>query len=88
MGEGALQVQQTFELHQWLVGFDPRAIVELDYDGLCDFMTWDELDDDRSARDVRDAIKALSSDELPRSAELYQSVIARWAEVRNHESLN
>jgi hypothetical protein len=51
-------------------------------------MTWDELDDDRSARDVWDAVRALSSDELPRSAELYQGVIARWAEVRNHESLN
>ena len=76
------------ELHQWLTAFDPRAIVELDYGGLCDFMTWDELDDDRSVRDVQDAIKALSSEELPRSAELYRSVIARWAEVRGHESLN
>jgi hypothetical protein len=76
------------ELHQWLSAFDPRSIVELDYGGLCDFMTWDELDDDRSARDVQEALKALSSEEFPRSAELYQSVITRWAEVRNHESLN
>lgn len=76
------------ELHQWLSTFDLRSLVELDYDGLCDFMTWDELDDDRSARDVQEAVKALSSDELPRSAELYQSVISRWAEARSHEGLN
>jgi hypothetical protein len=76
------------ELHQWLIAFDPRAVVELDYDGLCDFMTWDELDNDRSARDVQEAITALSSEEIPRSAELYQSVLTRWAEIRNHESLN
>jgi hypothetical protein len=76
------------DLHQWLVAFDPRGIVELDYDGLCEFMTWDELDDDHSARDVQQAIAALASEALPRSAELYRSVITRWAEIRNHESLN
>jgi hypothetical protein len=68
--------------------FDPRSLVELDYGGLCDFLTWDELDDDHSARDIREALKALSSEEFPRSAELYQGVITRWAEVRGHESLN
>jgi hypothetical protein len=80
--------EMIVELHRWISTFDPRSLIELDYGGLCDFMTWDELDDDRSARDVQDAVKALSSDELPRSAELYQSVITRWAEVRTHESLN
>jgi hypothetical protein len=76
------------ELHQWLSAFHPRSLVELDYDGLCTFMTWDELDNDRSARDVQEAIGSLSGEELPRSAELYRSVIGRWAEIRNHESLN
>ena len=76
------------ELHQWLSAFDLRALVELDYGGLCDFLTWDELDNDHSARDVQEAVAALSAEELARSAELYQSVISRWAEVRNHESLN
>jgi hypothetical protein len=76
------------EMHQWLALFDPRSLVELDYDGLCDLLTWDELDDDHSARDVQEALNLLSSDELPRSAELYQAVISRWAEMRNHESMN
>jgi hypothetical protein len=76
------------ELHEWLRAFDPRSLVELDYGGLCDLLTWDELDDDHSARDVQDALRALSSEEFPRSAELYQGVITRWTEVRGHESLN
>jgi hypothetical protein len=76
------------ELHRWLGSFDPRSLVALDYDGLCDLLTWDELDDDHSARDVQEALRALSSEELTRSAELYQSVISRWAEMRAHESTN
>ena len=76
------------ELHEWLSQFDPRSLLELDYDGLCDLLTWDELDDDHSARDLHDALTALSADEFPRSAELYQGVLGRWAEVRNRESFN
>jgi hypothetical protein len=76
------------ELHQWLAVFHPRSLVELDYAGLCDFLTWDELDDDRSVRDVQDALRAVGSEELRRSAELYQAVITRWAEHRSRETLN
>ncbi|HEX9123678.1 MAG TPA: hypothetical protein VF984_10020 [Actinomycetota bacterium] len=76
------------ELHEWLSSFDPRSIVELDYGRLSDFLTWDDLDNDHSARDLQDAVNALSSEEFPRSAELYQAVIGHWAEVRGHESLN
>lgn len=76
------------ELHEWLSQFDPRSLLELDYAGLCDLMTWDELDDDHSARDLHEALSALTSDEFPRSAELYQGVVGHWAEVRNHESMN
>jgi hypothetical protein len=76
------------ELYEWLSNFDARSLLELDYNGLCDLLTWDEMDDDHSARDVQDALSALSSEEFPRSADLYQSVIIRWAEVRNHESMN
>lgn len=80
--------EMIVELYRWLGSFDPASLVELDYAGLCAFMTWDELDNDHSARDVQEALRALGSEEFPRSAELYQSVITRWAEARNHESLN
>jgi hypothetical protein len=76
------------ELHQWLSAFHPRSLVELDYAGLCDFLTWDELDDDHSVGDVQDALRALGSDEMRKSADLYQAVITRWAEHRSRESLN
>jgi hypothetical protein len=76
------------DLHEWIALFDPRSLVELDYGSLCDFLTWDELDDDRSVRDLGQALEALERHEVPRSAEIYQGVLSRWAEIRGHELLN
>jgi hypothetical protein len=76
------------DLHEWIALFDTRSLVELDYGSLCDFLTWDELDDDRSVRDLGLALEALERREIPRSADIYQGVLARWAEIRGHELLN
>jgi len=76
------------DLYEWISLFDPRSIVELDYGSLCDFLTWDELDDDRSVRELGLALEALERHEFPRSAEIYQGVLAHWAEIRGHELLN
>lgn len=76
------------ELHQWLSSFGPTSLLELDYGGLCDLMTWDELDDDHSARDIDEALKALRAQEYVRSADLYQSTLSRSVELRNRESSN
>jgi hypothetical protein len=76
------------DLHRWLSTFDPNALLELDYAGLCALMSWDEMDDDHSARDIHDALRALASEEFPRSAELYQAAVSRSAELRGHESAN
>lgn len=76
------------DLHQWLAGFDPGSLLELDYATLCDFMTWDELDDDRSSRDLHEALDALEREEFPRSADIYQGVLTRWAEIRSREIMN
>jgi hypothetical protein len=76
------------DLHEWIALFDPKSLVELDYGTLCDFLTWDELDDDRSVRDLSMALEALERREFPRSAEIYQVVLSRWAEIRGHELLN
>jgi hypothetical protein len=76
------------ELVEWLSAFDARSLLELNYAGLAAVMTWDELDDDHSAREIQDAITALGADELARAADVYQSVVTRWAELRAHESLN
>jgi hypothetical protein len=76
------------ELYEWMSRFDSTSLLELDYGGLTDLMSWDELDDDHSARDIQEALAGLARGEFPRSAEIYQGVIGRWAEVRGHESLN
>ena len=76
------------DLHQWLTIFDPASLLELDYATLCDFMTWDELDDDRSSRDLHEALDALEREEYPRSADIYQGVLTRWAEIRSREIMN
>jgi hypothetical protein len=76
------------DLHGWLGTFDPKALLELDYAGLCDLLSWDDLDDDHSARDVHGALKALADREFPRSAELYQAALTRSAELRSHETTN
>jgi hypothetical protein len=76
------------ELHAWISKFEGRSLLELDYAGLCDLMTWDEMDDDHSAHELQEAMGATSSEEFPRSADLYQAVLSRSAELRNHESLN
>jgi hypothetical protein len=76
------------DLHQWLAGFDGRSLLELDYGELCDFMTWDELDDDHSAADLHEALDALEKQEYGRSADVYQGVLGRWAEIRSREIMN
>ena len=76
------------DLHQWLAVFDPASLLELDYATLCDFMSWDELDDDRSSRDLHEALDALERGEYPRSADIYQAVLTHWAEVRSREIMN
>jgi hypothetical protein len=76
------------ELHTWLGAFDPGSLLELDYGGLSDLMTWDEMDDDRSARDIGDALRALAAEEFPRSADLYQAALTRSAELHAHETTN
>ena len=73
-------------MHQWLALFDPGSILELDYGALCGMLSWDEMDDDHSARDIHDALRALDK-EFPRSADLYQSVLVRLPSCA-HESLN
>lgn len=75
-------------LARWLASFDRRSMVELDYARLARLVPWPELEEDHSARDMNEAIEALNGGEISRSADLYQEVAGRWAEVRAHESLN
>jgi hypothetical protein len=81
--------QPVRELAQWLSGFHSRSMVELDYGSVAGLFSWDELDDDHSARDIQEAVEALSTPGgMAQAAELYQSVASRWAEAKNRESMN
>jgi hypothetical protein len=80
--------EYILDLHQWMAAFDHQSILELDYASLSDLMTWDELDDDRSVRDVHDALAALQRYDYSPAAEIYQGVLGRWAEIRSREILN
>lgn len=75
-------------LSRWLANFDRRSLVELDYARLAHLVPSFEIEEDHSARDVNEAIEALNAGEVSRSADLYQEVAGRWAEVRARESLN
>jgi hypothetical protein len=76
------------ELHQWLATFDAGSLLELDYGRICRTMTWDEVDDDHSARDIHDALRALAMQDYARSADLYQAALSRSTQLRSHESTN
>jgi len=76
------------DLTRWLAAFDSRSIVVLDYAGVSGLFGWDELDNDHSAREIQEAVTALGDGDVGMSGELYQTVAARWAEVRSHETLN
>jgi hypothetical protein len=76
------------DLGRWLAAFDNRSILELDYGSVSALFGWDELDNDHSAREVQEAVAALREGDVARSAEMYQLVAGRWAEVRSHETLN
>jgi hypothetical protein len=76
------------DLAAWLAVFDPRSALELDYADLSGLFGWNELDDDHSAREIRDALDSLGEGDIPRAVDLYQQVAARWAEARTRGSLN
>jgi len=82
-------VPMVRELAQWLSGFAPESMVELDYAEVSALFTWDELDDDHSGRDIQMAIEALGGPGgIVRAADLYQTVAGRWADAMSRESLN
>lgn len=76
------------DLARWLAAFDRHSKLELDYAGLSSLFSWSDLDDDHSAEEVHGAIEALAAGEPARSADLYQEVAGKWAQVRAHESMN
>lgn len=80
--------EPLMDMYRWIANTHQRSIVRLDYGGLCDLLRWDELDDDHAARDMWASIDALAVGDGRRSAELYGSVLGRFAELQGRGSLN
>lgn len=75
-------------LLEWLHGFDPDSLVQLDYGGLTRIIPFGDLVEDQSAGEVWDALEALEEGDLDRSSELYGSLSERWSVVRGREASN
>jgi hypothetical protein len=77
------------DLARWLAAHHPRSMVELDYASLSSLCAWDELDDDHSAAEMQQAVRALTGGAgVARAGELYQSVAGRSAEAKGRVTLN
>jgi hypothetical protein len=76
------------ELRGWLHDFDADSLVQLDYGGLTRAIPFEELVEDHSAAQVREALEALEEGDLDRSSELYRSLSERWSALRGREASN
>ena len=75
-------------LGRWLEEFHPRSVVELDYGGLVDLRSDDELRADDSAGDLAAALAALGAGDMQTATEAYDRVIERWRIAHRVESAN
>lgn len=85
--DGAV-TQGVEDLARWLEEFHPRSVVELDYGGLVHLLDDAELQQDESARDVADALAALTAGHPERAAAAYSRVSARMKALQAVETAN
>jgi hypothetical protein len=74
-------------LAAWLDAFDDASWVELDYAGVARLLG-PALRDDRSAREVWRALRALRAGDLAAAATAYRSFEERWRTVNAYERAN
>ena len=73
------------DLGRWLESFHPHGWVELDYGGLVDCVTDDDLHSDDSPGDVAAAVAAIADGDTRRAAQAYRRVVDRWEPVQARE---
>jgi hypothetical protein len=67
------------ELDEWLEGFPPEAMVEVDYCEVAQMFTEAELALDESAADLWNAITALAGNRWDDAGQHYGSLVYRWS---------
>ena len=86
--EDGLVTAGVEDLGRWLEEFHPRSLVELDYGGLVHLLDDAELRQDESARDVADALTALTDGDPARAGLAHGRVTARMKALQGVETAN
>jgi hypothetical protein len=74
------------QLGRWLEDFHPHSRVELDYAGLVELLTDDELRADVSVADIAESLVALGEGDGAEAVAAYERVIARWRPLQQLET--
>lgn len=73
---------------RWLEQFHPRSMLELDYGGLVDLLSDDQLIGDDSPETVAIGLAALARGDTDAATEAYEKLVARWRAVQLCERSN
>ena len=76
------------ETGRWLERFHPHSAVELDYGGLVQLMTDEELLEDSSAQDVWAIVTAMENDDADEVSTRFEKVREFWARLAARERFN
>jgi hypothetical protein len=87
LADGSL-AGQVEDVARWLEEFHPHAVVELDYGGLVQLLTDDELRGDDSPHQLAAALRALAGGDVDGATAACDQVVDRWRRVRALEAAN
>jgi hypothetical protein len=76
------------EFGRWLEAFHPRSLVELDYGGLVQLLSDDDLCGDQSAAEIAAAIDGAARGERELAVAMYQRAHSRWRAFAELEIAN
>lgn len=76
------------ETERWLERFHPHSAVELDYGGLVQMMTDDDIEADTSAEDIAAIVDAMEEGRNTEVGERYEALRDFWSEFAAHERYN
>jgi hypothetical protein len=76
------------DTNRWLEHFHPESAVELDYGGLVQLLTDEQLRDDTSAEDVQAIVTALEREDVEEIASRFERLRDFWGELAVRERFN
>lgn len=73
---------------RWLEEFHPGSVLELDYGGLVDLLSSEQLAEDDSPGLVASGLESLAEGDGDAATEVYEQLVARWRAVQLLERAN